>query len=69
MGAKVQYISIWTWTLLNDFIFYYNKSDITPTVLDRGNKIILADWPNDNILYVLLIMTYPLTFQVIHMYW
>ena len=26
--------------------FYYNKTDITPTVLDRGNKIILANWPN-----------------------
>ena len=31
-----------------DFIFYYNKSDITPTVLDGGNEIILANWPNDN---------------------
>ena len=29
-----------------DFIFYYNKSDITPTVLDGGNEIILANWPN-----------------------
>ena len=30
-----------------DFIFYCNKSDITPTVLDGGNEIILANWPND----------------------
>ena len=30
-----------------DFIFYYNKTDITPTVLDRGNEIILANWLND----------------------
>ena len=30
-----------------DFIFYYNKSDITPTVLDGGSEIILANWPND----------------------
>ena len=30
-----------------DFTFYYNKSDITPTVLDGGNEIILANWPND----------------------
>ena len=30
-----------------DFIFYYNKSDITLTVLDGGNEIILANWPND----------------------
>ena len=30
-----------------NFDFYYNKSDIKPTVLDGGNKIILANWPND----------------------
>ena len=30
-----------------DFIFYYNKTDITLTVLDEGNEIILANWPND----------------------
>ena len=29
------------------FKFYYNKIDITPTVLDGGNEIILANWPND----------------------
>ena len=28
-------------------MFYYNKTDITPTVLDGGNEIILANWPND----------------------
>ena len=27
--------------------FYYNKTDITTTVLDSGNEIILANWPND----------------------
>ena len=30
-----------------DFKFYYIKTDITLTILDRGNKIILANWPND----------------------
>ena len=30
-----------------NFMFYYNKTDITPTVLDGGNEIILATWPND----------------------
>ena len=30
-----------------DFRFYYNKTDIIPTVLDGGNKIILANWSND----------------------
>ena len=29
------------------FTFYYNKTDITPTVLDSGIEIILANWPND----------------------
>ena len=29
------------------FKFYYNKTDITPTVLDGGDEIILANWPND----------------------
>ena len=28
------------------FTFYYNKTGITPTVLDGGNEIILANWPN-----------------------
>ena len=28
-------------------MFYYNKTDITPTVLNGGNEIILANWPND----------------------
>ena len=30
-----------------EFTFYYNKTDITPTILDGGNKIILANWPTD----------------------
>ena len=29
------------------FNFYYNKTHITATVLDGGNKIILTNWPND----------------------
>ena len=28
------------------FKFYY-KTDITSTVLDGGNEVILANWPND----------------------
>ena len=27
--------------------FYYNKADVTNTVLDGGNEIILANWPDD----------------------
>ena len=30
-----------------NFDFYYNKTDITLTVLDGGNEIILATWPNE----------------------
>ena len=29
------------------FKFYYNNTDISPTVLDGGNEIILTNWPND----------------------
>ena len=29
------------------FNFYYNKTDVTPTVLYGGNEIKLANWPND----------------------
>ena len=28
-------------------MFYYNKTDITPAVLDGGNEIIIANWPTD----------------------
>ena len=28
------------------FDFYYNKTDITPTVLNVGDEIIQANWPN-----------------------
>ena len=30
-----------------DLMFYYNKNEITPTELNGGNEIILANWPND----------------------
>ena len=30
-----------------NFNFYFNNTDITPTVLDEGDKIVLANWPND----------------------
>ena len=40
------------------FNFYYNKTDITPPVLDGGNEIVLANWPT---------MTYQSRYPVIHM--
>ena len=30
-----------------DFDLHFNKTEITPTVLDGGDEIILANWPND----------------------
>ena len=30
-----------------NFDFYFNNTDITPTVLDGRDKIVLAIWPND----------------------
>ena len=30
-----------------NFDFYYKKTNIMPTVLDGGNEIILANWPNN----------------------
>ena len=47
---KVQYTLNLTTDIIKDncnFDFYYNKSDIIPTILDEGNEIILANWPND----------------------
>ena len=29
------------------FSYYFNKTDIKPAVLDGGNEIILANWPNN----------------------
>ena len=29
-----------------EFWYYYNKTDIKPTILDGGFQIILANWPN-----------------------
>ena len=37
-----------------NFNYYFNKTDITPSVLDGGQQIILANWPN----YKRIIYTY-----------
>ena len=31
----------------NNCNFYFNKTDITPTMLDGGDEIVQANWPND----------------------
>ena len=30
-----------------NFDFYFNKTNATPAVLNRGHEIVLANWPND----------------------
>ena len=30
-----------------NFDFYFNKTDVPPAVLDGGDEIVLANWPND----------------------
>ena len=52
-----------------DFIFYFNKIDITPTVVNGGNKIILANWPNDKHITCTINNDIPIKSQVIHTYW
>ena len=50
IAVKVLSILIWTLDIIKencDFKFYYNKTDIIPTILDGGDEIILANWPND----------------------
>ena len=37
-----------------DFYYYHNKLDMTPSMLDGGRQIILANWPN----YKRIICTY-----------
>ena len=37
-----------------DFYYYHNKMNVTPSVLDGGKQIILANWPN----YKRIICTY-----------
>ena len=38
-----------------NFKFYYNKKDVAQTALDRGNKTILANWPDDK--HIICIIT------------
>ena len=30
-----------------NFDFYFNKTDVIPTVLDGGDETVIANWPND----------------------
>ena len=51
------------------FKFYYNKTDITPTVLDGGNEIILANLPNDKHIICNINNDIPSKYPAIHMCW
>ena len=49
-----------------EFYYYFNKTDVKPSVLDGGHEIILANWPNtkyvtcnDNHNYPIKISSHP----------
>ena len=48
-----------------NFDFYYNKTDVTPTILDGGDDIFWLIGPMINMSYVILIMIFQLRFQAI----
>ena len=50
------------------FAYYFNKTDITLTVIDGGNKIILANWPHDKHIIYSVNNDIPEKVPVIHMY-
>ena len=52
-----------------DFKFYYNKTDIIPNVLDGGDEVILANWPNDKHIIYNTNNDIPVKFPVIQMFW
>ena len=43
------YFNLTTDIIINNcnFDFCYNKTDVTAAVLDKGDEIIVANWPND----------------------
>ena len=52
-----------------NFNFYYNKTDISPAVLDGGDKIIPANWPNDKHIICNINNDIPVKFRVTPMFW
>ena len=45
----VHYASNWTNNTIKDnciFDYYYNKTDVKPSILDGGYEIVLANWPS-----------------------
>ena len=52
-----------------NFQFYYNKTDITPTVLDGGNETIVANWPNDKHIICNINNDILIRIPIIHIFW
>ena len=45
----MHYIFNWRKQKIKDnciFDYYYNKTDVKPSILDGGHKIVLANWPS-----------------------
>ena len=68
---KVLSFLTWQWISLEiicNFDFYFNNTEITSIVLDGGDEIILANWPNDKHI-ICNINNIQLRSQVILMFW
>ena len=52
-----------------NFDFYFNKTDITPTVLNGGDEIVLANWPSDKHITCNVNNDIPVKIQVTPMSW
>ena len=50
------------------FVYYFNKTNIMPMVLDRGNEIILANLPDDKHIICNVSNDIPVKLPVIHSY-
>ena len=50
------------------FHFYYTRTDVTPTAIDGGNEIIIANWPDDKHIIYSVKMISQLEYPAICMY-
>ena len=51
-----------------EFHYYFNKTDVKPSVLHCGHEIVLVNWPNTKYVTVMIIIIILLIFQAIHMF-
>ena len=50
-----------------EFQYYFNKTDVKPSVLDGSHEIILENWPNTKYVICSDNCNFPIKFQVTQM--